>query len=184
MEKILTQLGGLLLNAVPTVVLLITLMVLYKLILHNKLVEVLGERRARTEEEPRADPAGHRQDERRDVRVERQDRLPRVEEERQRLATVVRSVPFGVAIANADGTDIRLNPAGAIIMCHEDASNPARPVSATVGTSGSTGKRCGVDTASARSLPSLIKVTTVAGSEKIMSMRPPMMSLIASAGPL
>ena len=49
MEKILSQLGGLLLGAVPTVILLITLMVLYKLILHNKLVEVLGERRARTE---------------------------------------------------------------------------------------------------------------------------------------
>ena len=49
MDKILTQLGGLLLGAVPTVLLLITLMVLYKLILHNKLVEVLAERRARTE---------------------------------------------------------------------------------------------------------------------------------------
>ncbi|MDP9267221.1 MAG: hypothetical protein M3P27_02715 [Acidobacteriota bacterium] len=49
MEKILSQLGGLLLGAVPTVILLITLMVLYKLILHDKLVAVLGERRARTE---------------------------------------------------------------------------------------------------------------------------------------
>ena len=49
MDKILTQLGGLLLGAVPTVLLLITLMVLYKLILHNKLVEILGERRARTD---------------------------------------------------------------------------------------------------------------------------------------
>ena len=49
MEKILTQLGGLLLGAVPTVLLLITLMVLYKVILHDKLVEVLAERRARTE---------------------------------------------------------------------------------------------------------------------------------------
>jgi F-type H+-transporting ATPase subunit b len=49
MEKILSQLGGLLLGAVPTVILLITLMVLYKLILHDKLVAVLAERRARTE---------------------------------------------------------------------------------------------------------------------------------------
>jgi F-type H+-transporting ATPase subunit b len=49
MEKILSQLGGLLLGAVPTVLLLITLMVLYKVILHDKLVAVLGERRARTE---------------------------------------------------------------------------------------------------------------------------------------
>jgi F-type H+-transporting ATPase subunit b len=49
MEKILNQLGELLLGAVPTVILLVTLMVLYKVILHDKLVEVLTERRARTE---------------------------------------------------------------------------------------------------------------------------------------
>ena len=49
MEKVLSQLGGLLLGAIPTVLLLITLMVLYKVILHNKLVAVLAERRARTE---------------------------------------------------------------------------------------------------------------------------------------
>lgn len=49
MEKILSQLGGLLLGAVPTVILVIMLIVLYKVILHNKLVEVLKERRARTE---------------------------------------------------------------------------------------------------------------------------------------
>ena len=49
MEKILTQLGELLLGAVPTVILLITLIVLYKSILHNKLVAVLSERKARTE---------------------------------------------------------------------------------------------------------------------------------------
>src|SRR4051794_21510571 len=49
MEKILNQLGELLLGAVPTVILLVTLMVLYKLILHDKLVKVLTERKARTE---------------------------------------------------------------------------------------------------------------------------------------
>ena len=49
MAKVLSQLGGLLLGAVPTVILLVTLMVLYKLILHDKLVAVLGERKARTE---------------------------------------------------------------------------------------------------------------------------------------
>jgi F-type H+-transporting ATPase subunit b len=49
MEKILSQLGGLLLGAVPTIILLVLLIVLYKAILHNKLVEVLKERRARTE---------------------------------------------------------------------------------------------------------------------------------------
>jgi F-type H+-transporting ATPase subunit b len=60
MQTILSQLGGLLLGAVPTVVLLITLLTLYKLILHNKLVAVLAERRARTEgavEKARADMA-------------------------------------------------------------------------------------------------------------------------------
>lgn len=60
MQTILSQLGGLLLGAVPTVVLLITLLTLYKLILHNKLVAVLSERRARTEgavEKARADMA-------------------------------------------------------------------------------------------------------------------------------
>ncbi|HSE49353.1 MAG TPA: ATP synthase F0 subunit B [Terriglobales bacterium] len=49
MDKILSQLGELLLGAVPTVILLLMLIGLYKGILHNKLVEVLKERRARTE---------------------------------------------------------------------------------------------------------------------------------------
>lgn len=49
MEKILSQLGGLLLGAVPTVILLTLLIALYKGILHNKLVEVLRLRRERTE---------------------------------------------------------------------------------------------------------------------------------------
>lgn len=49
MDKILSQLGGLLLGAVPTILLLIALMLLYKFILHDKLVQVLQERRARTE---------------------------------------------------------------------------------------------------------------------------------------
>lgn len=49
MDQILSQLGGLLLGAVPTVILLLTLVGLYKGILHNKLVAVLAERRERTE---------------------------------------------------------------------------------------------------------------------------------------
>ena len=49
MDQILRQLGGLLLGAVPTIILLLTLVGLYKGILHNKLVAVLAERRARTE---------------------------------------------------------------------------------------------------------------------------------------
>ncbi len=49
MDTILHQLGGLLLGAVPTVLLFLTTLVLYRVILHNKLVAVLAERRARTE---------------------------------------------------------------------------------------------------------------------------------------
>ena len=49
MDQILSQLGGLLLGAVPTVIAFISLYVLYRLILGNKLEEVLKQRRERTE---------------------------------------------------------------------------------------------------------------------------------------
>ena len=49
MEEILRQLGGLLLGAVPTVVLFILLYLSYRSIVHNRLTDVLAERRARTE---------------------------------------------------------------------------------------------------------------------------------------
>jgi PAS domain S-box-containing protein len=39
-----------------------------------------------------------------------------VAQERRRLETVLRTVPFGVAVSNADASSIRLNPAGAIIF--------------------------------------------------------------------
>jgi PAS domain S-box-containing protein len=39
-----------------------------------------------------------------------------VTQERQRLETVLRTVPFGVKVGNADATIIRLNPAGAAIF--------------------------------------------------------------------
>jgi PAS domain S-box-containing protein len=38
-----------------------------------------------------------------------------VDNERQRLLAVLRTIPIAVKIANADGSDIRLNPAGAIL---------------------------------------------------------------------
>ena len=60
MEETLRQLGGLLLGAVPTVILLLSLYVLYTFILHKPLVRVLAERRAKTEgaiEKARADIA-------------------------------------------------------------------------------------------------------------------------------
>jgi PAS domain S-box-containing protein len=39
-----------------------------------------------------------------------------VAQERQRLETVLRTVPFGIKVANADASEIRLNPAGAAIF--------------------------------------------------------------------
>jgi len=60
MEQTLKQLGDLLLGAIPTVVLLLTLYALYSFILHKPLVKVLGERRRRTQgavEKARADIA-------------------------------------------------------------------------------------------------------------------------------
>lgn len=60
MEQILGQLGGLLLGAVPTVILLLVLVGLYKVLLHNKLEQVLHQRRERTEgaiQKARADVA-------------------------------------------------------------------------------------------------------------------------------
>ena len=60
MEQTLRQLGELLLGAVPTVILLAILYILYTFIVHRPLVAVLAERRARTEgamEKARADIA-------------------------------------------------------------------------------------------------------------------------------
>ncbi len=60
MDETLRQVGGLLLGAVPTVVLFVLLYIAYRAIVHNRLMQVLGERRARTEgaiEKARADVA-------------------------------------------------------------------------------------------------------------------------------
>ena len=60
MEHTLRQLGELLLGAVPTVILMGTLFVLYTLIVHRPLMAVLAERRSRTQgamEKARADIA-------------------------------------------------------------------------------------------------------------------------------
>jgi len=48
MDEILRQLGELLLAAIPTLVVFVTLFAAYKLIVHKPLVVVLAERRART----------------------------------------------------------------------------------------------------------------------------------------
>jgi F-type H+-transporting ATPase subunit b len=60
MDQTLRQLGELLLGAVPTVILLALLYVVYTVIVHKPLQRVLGERRSRTEgavEKSRADIA-------------------------------------------------------------------------------------------------------------------------------
>jgi F-type H+-transporting ATPase subunit b len=60
MEQTLKQLGDLLLGAIPTVVLLLTLYGLYHVILHKPLEAILAERRKRTQgavEQARADIA-------------------------------------------------------------------------------------------------------------------------------
>jgi len=60
MEQTLRQLGELLLGAIPTVLLLATLYVLYTFIVHRPLTAVLAERRSRTQgamEKARADIA-------------------------------------------------------------------------------------------------------------------------------
>jgi F-type H+-transporting ATPase subunit b len=60
MEQTLRQLGGLLLGAVPTVIAMGTLYVLYRVLVHRPLTRVLAERRSRTEgamEKARADIA-------------------------------------------------------------------------------------------------------------------------------
>lgn len=60
MEETLRQLGGLVLGAIPTIVLFVVLYVAYRFLVHNPLERVLHERRSRTEgalERARADVA-------------------------------------------------------------------------------------------------------------------------------
>ena len=60
MDEILAQLGGLLLGAIPTVILMVLLYGAYSLIVHKPLTAALAERRSRTEgaiEKARADIA-------------------------------------------------------------------------------------------------------------------------------
>ena len=49
MDAMLVQLGGLLLGAIPTAILLLVVYVLYSTLVHRPLQRVLGERRAKTE---------------------------------------------------------------------------------------------------------------------------------------
>ena len=49
MDQILHQLGGLLLGSVPTILLFVVLIILYRVLVYGALTRVLAERRARTE---------------------------------------------------------------------------------------------------------------------------------------
>jgi F-type H+-transporting ATPase subunit b len=49
MDKLVNQIGELLLGSIPTIVLFLLTCALYNFIVHRKLMAVLGERRARTE---------------------------------------------------------------------------------------------------------------------------------------
>ncbi len=60
MDETLRQVGGLLLGSVPTILLFILLYIAYRVIVHKRLLQVLAERRGRTEgaiEKARADVA-------------------------------------------------------------------------------------------------------------------------------
>ncbi|MFZ1132823.1 MAG: ATP synthase F0 subunit B [Terriglobales bacterium] len=106
MEQTLRQLGDLLLGAVPTVILLTTLYILYTLILHRPLAAVLAERRSRTRgamEKARADIAAA---EARTAEYERRVREARQkvfknQEARRQQATQARALAVQEARARA-----------------------------------------------------------------------------------
>jgi signal transduction histidine kinase len=50
------------------------------------------------------------------ISLEAAELFERIEDERQRLRTVLETVPFGIAISNADCTEMRVNPAGAAML--------------------------------------------------------------------
>jgi signal transduction histidine kinase len=51
----------------------------------------------------------------------------RIDQERQRLRAVLRTVPFSIEIANADMSDVRINPAGAALRGVPADTNLVRP---------------------------------------------------------
>ena len=65
------------------------------------------------------------------VSLEAADLFERVAAERRRLEAVLRATPIGIAVANADCTDVRLNPAGAALFGIPPDTNVAAAVTAT-----------------------------------------------------
>lgn len=107
MDKILAQLGGLLLGAIPTVVSLLVIYAAYKLILHKPLEHTLAERHARTEgaiEKARADVAAAEAKTAEYENALREARLEvfRAQEQRRKRAVELRTEAVAAARAEAD----------------------------------------------------------------------------------
>ena len=106
MGETLSQLGGLLLGSIPTIILLILLYVIYKAVVYQPLTRVLAERRSKTEgaiERARADIAAA---EARTAEYEQRLREARMalfkrQEERRRMALQARSAAVAEARAKA-----------------------------------------------------------------------------------
>ncbi len=106
MDETLRQLGELLLGALPTVILLVLLYVLYTLIVHKPLRRVLAERRSKTEgavEKSRADIAAAeaRTSEYEQRLREARATLFRAQEARRKVALQARSAVLNEARARA-----------------------------------------------------------------------------------
>jgi F-type H+-transporting ATPase subunit b len=107
MDKVVHQIGELLLGSVPTIVLFLLSCAMYNFIVHRKLMAVLGERRAKTEgavEKAKRDIAAAEAkaaeyDER--IRLARQAVLKGAEERRRQIMDA-RAKTLAEAKANAD----------------------------------------------------------------------------------
>ena len=73
-------------------------------------------------------------------------------------------------------------PAGTRMPYHCEVSKSLKPISATVGTSGSAGSRCGVPTAMAFSLPVLMCGSSAGSPALVACVRPASRSV--SIGPV
>ena len=103
------------------------------------------------------------------------------------LSSAKRWVTLLLLSAFSDSSCSRLTisrgvPAGARMPYHCEVSNSLKPISATVGTSGSAGRRCGVPTAMARSLPLLMCGSSAGRPALLAWVRPASRSV--SCGPV
>ena len=143
MEQTLRQLGELLLGAVPTILLLATLYILYTFIVHRPLIAVLAERRNRTQgamEKARADIAAA---EARTAEYEQRLREARQKvfrnlEVRRQQATQARSEAINQARAHAHDqvkqarTTIEQDKKGAAAKLEDEAARLAGEIVRTV----------------------------------------------------